>query len=184
MVHLPAVLEHADDIKPTAKYPFDEWLIGEPCVHEDVLCRDASGKRLLDHRDGGVRFMHGCGYPCFVAICTPVNLRVDFLEALFLFCGGKHVESNGDKAEAVRPSECKQVEPPDAFADDMVKYKCQQFHGFAAFSANDRIVKDQRLEAAAFCQRIEKYRHLCGEQRYEASPVVMFIAKEAVVCAL
>ncbi len=66
----------------------------------------------------------------------------------------------------------------------MVKYKCQQLHGFAAPPANGRIVKNQRLETVAFGQRIKKYRHLCGKQSYEASPVVMLVTKEAVVCAL
>lgn len=45
MVHLPVVLQHTDNIKPTAKYSFDERLIGEPCVHQDVFCRDAGGEQ-------------------------------------------------------------------------------------------------------------------------------------------
>ena len=142
MIHLPVVLQHADDIEPTIKDPFDKWFVGKPCVHEDVLCGDTGGKRFPDHGNGSIRLMHGCGYPCFVAICTPVNPGAGLFEALFPLCGWKHVEGNGDKAEAVRPSECKEVESPDAFADDMVKYKCQQFHGFAASPANNRIIKN------------------------------------------
>ena len=35
MVHLPVVLQHTDNIKTTAKYSFDERLIGEPCESTD-----------------------------------------------------------------------------------------------------------------------------------------------------
>ena len=65
----------------------------------------------------------------------------------------------------------------------MVKHKCQQFHGFTASSAYDRIVKYQCLKAAAFDQGIGKYRYLCGELHYEAFPVVMLVVDEAVVCS-
>lgn len=64
--------------------------------------------------------------------------------------------------DIISDAEFSQTESPDSSAGDMVKYKCQQFRGFAAFSANDQIVKEQRSEAAAFGQRVEKYRHLCG----------------------
>ena len=83
--------------------------------------------------------MHGCGYSGFVAIRALVNFGVNPLEAFFLFCWWKHVEHNGDKTKAVRPSECKQVEAPDAFANDMVKYKRQQLHSFAASSVMKRL---------------------------------------------
>ena len=84
MIHLPVILGHANDIKPTAKDSFDERLISKPCVHKDIFCRDSGGKRIMDHCDGCVRLIHCCGCPGFVPICALVNFRVDLLKTLFL----------------------------------------------------------------------------------------------------
>ena len=61
-------------------HPLDERLVGEPGVHENILCCDSSVQGFMDQGDGGVRLMHDRFLPSPVAAGALVNGFIRFIQ--------------------------------------------------------------------------------------------------------
>lgn len=145
--------------------------------------------QLLDHnncindcfKNCCICFVHHAFFVKFKYIRTMIITGQYFIVTVAFISQREHVESSWNKAEFVRPAECKKGKPFLTFMLHMVIDVIKHYYSLTAVSFNNRIIQDQDIYSLWSSERTKCSSNFNCKKQKKFAPVVGSFIKKAVI---
>lgn len=175
--HLGQVLEHADNRQLLAQR-IDNLGEGEPAVHEEVVCLNASGQRPFDHRHQQVcHLCHGLATAA-VAGSPVIDHLVDSLNPGLAVGRGEHGKIHRQKGAAIVPPKSKHPKAVDESVLGMIVEPGQELDPARVLAVVGGVVNNQNLAAFFAGEQADRSAQHGGQQKQKATPVGPGVAQQ------